>query len=239
MYVIPAVDVLDGRVVRLRQGRYDDVTIYADDPAEMVTSWADQGAPIVHVVDLAGARDGTGDQEMWAALGATGVPFQIGGGIRSLQTAETAIAAGAARVVLGTAAVWDPDLVGQIVSSVGSGQVVAAIDVRAGKATGAGWLDEGRDLSEVLSDLEAAGVSRALATGIATDGTLAGPDTGLLAEVTRRAPRLALIASGGVGALNDIAALAKLNVEAVIVGRALYDRKFSFAEAQRAAQARS
>jgi phosphoribosylformimino-5-aminoimidazole carboxamide ribotide isomerase len=235
MYVIPAVDVLDGRVVRLRQGRYDDVTVFADDPAVMLRSWGDQGARIVHVVDLAGARDGAGDREMWAKLGVTGVPFQVGGGIRTVETAEAAIAAGAARVVLGTAVVWEPEVVTAIVAAIGADRVVAAIDVRAGKATGAGWLDEGRDLADVLADLNAAGVIRALATGIATDGTLAGPDTALLADVIETAPDLALIASGGVGSLADISAVAELDVEAVIVGRALYDDKFSFAAASKVA----
>lgn len=235
MYVIPAVDVLDGKVVRLRQGRYDDVTVYAEDPARQLVSWAEQGAPIVHVVDLAGARDGKGDRAMWSKLGAAGVPFQIGGGIRTRGAAEAVLAAGATRVVLGTAAVWDPRVAAEIVRSVGADQVVAAIDVRAGKATGAGWLDEGRDLGVVLSDLAAAGVVRALATGIATDGTLAGPDTELLREVIATVPDMALIASGGVGTLEDIAVVATLNVEAAIVGRALYDDKFTYRQAAEAA----
>ena len=236
MYVIPAVDMLDGRVVRLRQGRYDEVTVYAEDPAEQLMSWGAQGAQIVHVVDLAGARDGTGDRTTWKRLGATGVPFQIGGGIRTLEAAAAVIAAGAARVVLGTAAVWDPELAARIVASVGADQVVAAIDVRGGKATGAGWLDEGRDLGDVLRDLREAGVVRALATGIATDGTLAGPDLALLEEVIALAPDLALIASGGVGSLEDVTTVATLDVEAAIVGRALYDGRFTFAEAARASE---
>ena len=231
MYVIPAVDMLGGKVVRLRQGRYDEVTVYAEDPAAQLLNWGNQGAEIVHVVDLAGAKDGNGDREAWHRLGGTGVPFQIGGGIRTRETAEAVIAAGAARVVLGTAAVWDPELAAAIVDAVGAERVVAAIDVRAGKATGAGWLDEGRDLGDVLDDLVDAGVVRALATGIATDGTLAGPDLDLLSDVIARAPSLALIASGGVGSLADISKVAKLDVEAAIVGRALYDEVFSFADA--------
>lgn len=237
MYVIPAVDVLDGKVVRLRQGRYDDVTVYSDDPAARVSSWADEGAQIVHVVDLAGARDGAGDRQLWKRLGAQATAFQIGGGIRTLADANAAIAAGASRVVLGTAAVWDPVLVGRIVAAVGEQQVVAAIDVREGRATGAGWLDDGRDLADVLRDLAEAGVVRVLATGIATDGTLAGPDTQLLQDVMSVAPGLSLIASGGVGTLGDISQIATLNVEAAIVGRALYDDKFTFAEAAVAAAA--
>lgn len=235
MYVIPAVDMLDGRVVRLRRGSYNDVTIYGDNPAEQLLAWGEQGARIVHVVDLAGARDGTGDEEALRRLGATGVPFQIGGGIRTREMAETAIAAGASRVVLGTAAVWEPERVAAIVAAVGAERVVAAIDVRGGKATGAGWLDEGRDLSDVVADLTRAGVVRALATGITTDGTLDGPDLDLLRRVIELAPNLRLIASGGVGRLGDLSTLSGLAVEAAIVGRALYDGRFTFAEASSAA----
>ncbi len=235
MYVIPAVDILDGQVVRLRQGRYDEVTVYDSDPAAKLKYWAEQGAPIVHIVDLAGARDGVCDRKMWRTLGDTGVRFQIGGGIRTLEAAEAVIEAGATRAVLGTAAVWEPQLAAEIVASVGADQVVAAIDVRDGKATGAGWLDDGRKLGDVLRDLVAAGVVRVLATGIATDGTLAGPDTQLLEDVMRMAPELELIASGGVGSLSDISKVAALEVEAAIVGRALYDNKFSYVEAAGAA----
>jgi phosphoribosylformimino-5-aminoimidazole carboxamide ribotide isomerase len=235
VYVIPAVDVLDGNVVRLHQGRYHEVTVYDDDPAVRVASWVEQGAPIVHVVDLAGARDGAGNRNLWRRLGQTGVPFQIGGGIRTLRDAEAAIVAGASRVVLGTAAVWDSAVMVAVVQSIGSDRVVAAIDVRDGRATGAGWLDGGRDLDQVLIDLVDSGVTRVLATGIARDGTLAGPDTDLLADVARVAPGLALIASGGVGSLDDVRELAVLGVEAVIVGKALYDGRFSYADAIAAA----
>jgi len=235
MYVIPAVDILDGKVVRLRQGRYDEVTVYAADPAAQVASWVDQGAPIVHVVDLAGARDGLGDRALWTMLGTRGVPFQIGGGIRTRDEAAAVIDAGASRVVLGTAAVWEPAVVSQIITAVGADQVVAAIDVRGGRATGAGWRDAGRDLPDVLGDLVEAGVVRVLATGIATDGTMAGPDTRLLDDVKAVAPSLSVIASGGVGTLDDIAMIVAHNVEAAIVGRALYDDKFTYAAAAAAA----
>lgn len=231
MYVIPAVDVLDGRVVRLRQGRYDDVTVYADDPAEMVRSWVDQGARIVHVVDLGGARDGAGDRALWRRLGSTGLPFQLGGGIRSRTDAEELMAAGASRAVLGTAAVWDTEVVQEVVEAVGSEAVVAAVDVRQGRATGAGWRDEGRDVEAVVADLVTAGVGRALVTGISGDGMLTGPDTSILETVRAVAPQMALIASGGVGSLDDLVAVAELRVEAAIVGRALYDDRFTFADA--------
>lgn len=232
MYVIPAVDVLGGKVVRLRQGRYEDVTVYGDDPAELLRSWSDQGARIVHVVDLAGARDGNGDRSLWRKLGATGLPFQLGGGIRSREDAEELLQSGATRAVLGTAAVWDADVVADIVGSVGADAVVAAIDVRDGRATGEGWRDEGRDVGAVVRGLVNAGVGRALVTGIAGDGMLSGPDTSVIDTVRSIAPDMALIASGGVGALEHLAGLAQTRLEAVIVGRALYDGRFTFAEAE-------
>ncbi len=235
MDVIPAVDVLDGKVVRLRQGRYDDVTVYNDDPLAMVASWVSRGAGMVHVVDLAGARDGVGNHELWRRLGDTGLPFQLGGGIRTRQHVEALLSAGAKRAVLGTTAVWDAGELGEIIGAVGAEAVVAAIDVREGRATGAGWRDDGRDLAIVIRDLAKAGAVRALVTGIAGDGMLTGPDVRLLREVQGLAPGLALIASGGVGSLEDIAAVAAQEVEAAIVGRALYDGRFSFAEAQQAA----
>ena len=122
-----------------------------------------------------------------------------------------------------------------VVAAVGPSRVVAAIDVRDGKATGAGWLDAGRELGPVLRDLVDAGVVRALATGISQDGTLQGPDTALLDQVAAVAPELALIASGGVGSLADITRVAQKGVEAAIVGRALYDGRFTFEEATAAA----
>ncbi len=235
MDIIPAVDVLDGKVVRLRQGRYDDVTVYADDPVAAVASWVGEGARIVHVVDLAGARDGRGDRALWERLGAAGLPFQLGGGIRTGNDVADLLAAGARRAVLGTTAVWDTETLAAIVESVGSEAVVAAVDVRAGKATGAGWRDDGRDLPRVLRDLVANGAVRALVTGIAGDGMLTGPDTGLMRTVQEIAPELSLIASGGVGSLDDVREVAALGVEGAIVGRALYDGRFSFADAQQAA----
>jgi phosphoribosylformimino-5-aminoimidazole carboxamide ribotide isomerase len=231
MDVIPAVDVLDGRVVRLRRGSYDDVTVYGDDPVAQAASWLAAGAAMVHLVDLAGARDGTHDVGLWRALGAAGLTFQVGGGIRTAGTARNAVVAGAARVVVGTAAVWEPAVLGEICAAVGAGKVVAAVDVRAGRATGAGWRDEGRSLADVLADVAAAGVVRALVTGIDRDGTMEGPDVALLAEAARLAPGMALIASGGVGALGHLEALAATPVEAVIVGRALYEGAFTIGEA--------
>ncbi len=225
--IIPAVDVLDGRVVRLHQGDYRQVTAYGADPLLAASQWIDEGADLVHVVDLEGARSGSTDFGLWDRLGAAGLPFQAGGGIRTSAAARSVLSAGAKRVVMGTAAVWDP----AVLSEVGP-DVVAAVDVRGEVATGAGWLDEGRDLGSVLGALAAAGVFRLLVTGIGRDGTLRGPDVDLTKRVAAD-ERFSIIASGGVGTLVDLDSLVELGCEAVVVGRALYEGRFTLAEARR------
>ncbi len=230
MELIPAIDVLDGAVVRLRQGRADDVTVYGDDPSSQLRTWAEEGASLVHVVDLSGAIAGSWNHNLWEALGRTGVAFQAGGGIRSLDAAVETIAAGAARVVLGSTVVWDPALLTSIVTRVGADRVVAAIDVRDGMAVGAGWTDAGQPLDRVLDQLAAAGVVRALVTGIAGDGMLTGPAFDLLGHSIDRLPDVAIIASGGVGTLDDLRLLRSLPLDGVIVGRALYEGAFTVRE---------
>ena len=235
MLVIPAVDVLDGAVVRLFQGDYDDVTIYDDQPAIVASRWVARGASIVHVVDLEGARSGTPSPRMWRDFGDAGTPFQVGGGIRDAASAELAIRSGASRVVIGSAAVHDTAALAAIVEAVGDGAVVAAIDVRAGRAVGSGWLDGGVTLPVVVERVVGAGVGTALVTGIERDGALDGPNTEILETVREIAPDLSLIASGGVGSLDDLAMLRDNGYEAAIVGRALYEKRFSLEEAIKAA----
>lgn len=231
MELIPAVDVLGGRVVRLLRGDYDEVTVYDHDPVARAGRWIEAGAPIVHVVDLDGARRGHSDGELWQALGAAGVRFQVGGGIRDCETAERAVAAGAARVVMGTTAVWDPSVLAEVVTALGSERVVAALDVMGGRATGAGWRDEGRWLGTVVADAVGAGVRRVLATGIGRDGTMEGPDLDVISEIRSVAPELAIQGSGGVGTLEDLRTFVTAGVEGAIVGRALYEGRFTVAQA--------
>ncbi len=234
MDLIPAVDVLRGKVVRLRQGRESEVTIYGDDPAAQIRTWNGLGASLVHVVDLAGAIEGTWNGNLWRTLGATGVRFQAGGGIRSPETATATIAAGADRVVLGSTAVWSPSILAGIIDAVGPTQVVAAVDVRNGRAMGTGWTDRGKPLEEVLDQLAIAGVTRALITGISGDGMMSGPAFELLQHCTDRLPDLAIIASGGVGTLHDLRRLRSLPLDGVIVGRAFYEGAFTWPEAVQA-----
>lgn len=226
MEVIPAVDVLDGKVVRLLRGDYSRVTEYGSDPVAAARKWLEEGAERVHVVDLEGAREGDPDYSLWEALGTAGVPFQAGGGIRTPEIAERVLDLGAQRVVMGTAAVWHPERLAGL-----GERCVAAVDVRGDKATGAGWLDEGRSLESVLDGLAEAGVPRLLVTGIGRDGTLEGADVDLTRRVVEDG-RFRVIASGGVGTLSDLDPLAALGCEAVVVGRALYDRRFTLAEAR-------
>ncbi|MFO7548577.1 MAG: 1-(5-phosphoribosyl)-5-[(5-phosphoribosylamino)methylideneamino] imidazole-4-carboxamide isomerase [Acidimicrobiia bacterium] len=227
LQIIPAVDVLEGRAVRLLRGDYDQVTVYADDPVEQAILWRSQGAGLVHVVDLEGARGGAPDLGLWQSLAEAGVPFQVGGGLRTADQARAALAAGASRVVMGTAAVWRPD----VLAAVGDpARVVAAVDVRDGAATGAGWVDEGREMGAVLADLARYGVERLLVTGIGRDGTMEGPDVELLAAAVADG-RFAVLASGGVGDLEDLRTVAALGCEAAVVGRALYEGRFSLSEA--------
>lgn len=229
--VIPAVDVLDGSVVRLMRGAYDEVKVYGSDPVATVQGWHDNGAGLVHVVDLSGARSGKTDLALVRRLGEAGCRFQIGGGLRTVDAVEAVLAAGARRVVVGTAAVFEPTVLRAMRHAVGSEAIVAALDVRDGRARGSGWEDAGEDLEIVIQRVLNAGVTRALVTGISTDGTMEGPDLEVLRAVAHVAPQMRLIGSGGVGTLADLVQLASLGIEAAIVGKAFYEGRFTFAEA--------
>ena len=230
--LIPAIDILDGSVVRLLKGDYGAVTRYDGDPVEVARDFLAQGATLLHVVDLDAARGRSRNLAAIRALGAAGVPFQAGGGVRAADDAEVTMDAGALRVVVGSALVDTDGPAEAIVERVGAQHVVAAIDVADGRARGSGWLDAGTPTSDVVRRVSDLGVPTALITGIDRDGTLEGPDTGLLEQVAHIAPDLALIASGGVGSLDDLAMLAdETRCEAAIVGRALYERRFNVVEA--------
>jgi len=229
MFVIPAVDVLDGKVVRLLRGSFAEVTVYGHDPVAVAAGWIEGGADLVHLVDLEGARSGRPDRSLWQRFAAAGIPFQVGGGIRDAATARSALDMGAARVVLGTAAVWNP----QILSEVGNPErVMAAVDVAGGEARGEGWEEKGLSLEDVLAGLQTNCVNRMLVTSISRDGTMAGPDLTLIQRVKQLAPEMALIASGGVGELSDLRKLADAGCEAAIVGRAIYENRFTLEEAR-------
>ena len=232
MVIIPAVDVLDGEVVRLLRGSFERTTRYGSDPIAAALSWVEAGADLVHVVDLEGARTGDPNPALWAQLAQAGVPFQVGGGIRRAEIARQALEAGARRVVMGSAAVEQASELARV------GQperVIAALDVADGAARDRAWVGSGRAWREVLAGLKEAGVVRVMVTAIDRDGTLSGPDWDMLDEVQEVSSGIGLIASGGIGRLADISRLAGRGFEAVVIGRALYENRFSLAEAIAAA----
>lgn len=233
----PAIDLRDGRAVRLVQGDFARATVFNEDPVDQARSFREAGATALHVVDLDGALEGA---PVHAALVASiaaqfGGSVQVGGGLRSRAAIETALATGAQRVVVGTAALSDADLLAWAVDRLGDGLVVA-VDARAGKVATHGWTRvTDRDTVEVAGELLATGVRHLLYTDIGRDGMLGGPNRAALRRLAMAAPPLKVIASGGVSSLEDLRALRALdlpNLSGVIVGRALYEGRFTVAEAK-------
>jgi phosphoribosylformimino-5-aminoimidazole carboxamide ribotide isomerase len=235
MDLYPAIDLRGGRCVRLYQGDYGRETVYGDDPVAQARAFADAGAAWIHVVDLDGARTGEGlNREAITRIARdVDVPVQTGGGVRDEATADALFAAGVSRVVLGTAALEQPDLVRRLAAR---HPVAVGLDARGREVAVRGWEEgSGRDLLEVAAGFADAGVAALVVTEIGRDGTLAGPDLDGLGEVLA-ASLLPVIASGGVGTLDDLVALAGLGadgrtLEGVIVGRAIYEGAFSVPEA--------
>ncbi len=227
MIVIPAIDLKDGKCVRLRQGKMWEETVFSDYPEEMAERWYALGAERIHVVDLDGAHEGTpiNREAIRAITSAVPVPIQLGGGIRDLQTVEAYLEQGIRWVVIGTAALRDPDFVFEAAERF-PGSIILGIDGRGGKVAIEGWTEEvGVSPSELAKHFEPAGVSAIVYTDILRDGMKTGPNIQATAAVAR-STSIPLIASGGISDLSDIMkvmVLEKLGVIGVITGRALYD----------------
>jgi phosphoribosylformimino-5-aminoimidazole carboxamide ribotide isomerase len=238
LILYPAIDIRDGKAVRLIQGDYERETAYDDDPVVAARRWADGGARWLHVVDLDGARAGepVNLEHVRRIVAAVGVPVQLGGGLRDSKKVEQAFSSGVERVVLGTAAVRDPEMAAAIAAAHGD-RVVASVDARSGKVAADGWTESSHlGTAEVVAALSGHGIRRFVYTPVDFDGLMEGPDLGSLGEVAKTTDA-ELIYSGGVGSLDDLRSLARLGLEnlgGVIVGRALYERRFSVAEAQAA-----
>ena len=231
MNLFPAIDLLAGRVVRLRQGDYADTTFYGDDPVRTATGFADEGATWVHMVDLDAARSGVATNRsviaaVAAALGGR-ARLQVGGGVRTVGDARELAAAGVSRVVMGSAAVENPPLVGEVSRHL---EVAVGLDHRGGTVATHGWTQSaGVSLADMFGMFPSAAAF--VITDIARDGMLAGPDIEGLAEAARLSPA-PVVASGGVGTLDDLRALARIPALAgVIVGKALYENRFTVSEA--------
>ena len=239
MIVYPAIDLRGGRCVRLLRGDYERETVYGDDPVAVARGFAAAGARWLHVVDLDGARAGRPVQaELVAAIcAAVPIPVQVGGGLREGAAVEAALAAGAARVVLGTVAVADPERAAAICRS-HPGRVAIGLDAREGRLRVAGWT-EGAETTATAGAARAAGLGAAaiVYTDIARDGMLGGPDLDGTRAVARAAGGVPVIASGGIGTLADVRAVAALGVAGVIIGRALYTGAVRLADALAVTQA--
>ncbi|NPE61023.1 1-(5-phosphoribosyl)-5-[(5-phosphoribosylamino)methylideneamino]imidazole-4-carboxamide isomerase [Dickeya dadantii] len=237
--IIPALDLIDGQVVRLHQGDYGQQRQYGSDPLPRLQDYQQQGASVLHLVDLTGAKDPSARQIplLKTLLAGVSVPVQVGGGIRTEQDVEALLAAGASRVVIGSTAVKQPALVQQWFTRYGADALVLALDVRI-DADGvkniaiSGWQENsGITLEDTVERYLPFGLKHVLCTDISRDGTLQGSNVELYREISARYPQVAFQASGGIGSLADIAALRGSGVQGVIVGRALLEGKFNVTEA--------
>ena len=237
--IIPAIDLIDGCVVRLHQGNHGARRDYGQDPLVRLQRYQASGAQLLHIVDLTGAKDPKARQIplLRELLGSLSIPVQTGGGIRSADDVRSLLDAGAARVVVGSAAVKRTDEVAGWMKIFGADKLVLALDVRINKAGNAevavsGWQENsGVLMDDLIRAFEPSGLRYVLTTDISKDGTLAGPNTALYAKLAQTFPNIDFQASGGIGSLDDIRAVSHTGAAGVIVGRALLEGKFTLEEA--------
>lgn len=232
MEVIPAIDLKEGRCVRLLQGDFDKETVFSTEPAAVARRWQDAGAPRIHVVDLDGAASGQprNAEAVAQILQSVDIPIQLGGGVRNMETLKNWLVRGVQRVVLGTAAVEDPGLLTEACNRFGDA-VIAGVDARDGKVAASGWTRTTEvDAISFIERLGELGARRIVYTDIATDGMLKGPNLESVRQITSRTP-LPIIASGGVSTIQNLLSLNTLGVEGAIVGRALYTGDLDLREA--------
>ena len=237
--IIPALDLIDGQVVRLYQGDYAQKTLYSDNPIAQFQDYVTQGAEQLHLVDLTGAKDPSKRQTklIGEIIAAVKCPIQVGGGIRSEQDVADLLAVGANRVVIGSTAVKEPELVKGWFRKYGADKFVLALDVNINdqgekQIAVSGWQENsGVSLEALINDFREVGLQYVLCTDISRDGTLAGSNVDLYREVCEAFPEVNFISSGGIGSLEDVDALKGTGVGGVIIGRALLEGKFNVAEA--------
>lgn len=236
MLIIPAIDIRNGKCVRLVQGDYSRETVYSDSPSEQAMKWQDGGAKFIHLVDLDGAKAGNiVNLDAVAKICRTvKVPTELGGGIRTVGDAEKALAAGVSRVIIGTTACENPELVSEMINKFGAEKIVIGIDAKNGKAAVKGWLESsGIDAVELAVSMAKLGVKKIIYTDISTDGMLSGPNLKATSALCDKVPSCGIISSGGISCADNIKRLMELerpNLEAVIVGKALYDGRVSLKE---------
>jgi len=234
--ILPAIDLRGGRVVRLREGDFARETSYSDDPAAVAIAFADAGARWLHVVDLDAARTGrsVNGEAVTAIIGAVGerVQIEVAGGLRDRAAVDRALSSGAARAVVGTAAIADPAFAADLVATHGADRIAVAIDVRDGQAIGHGWADGhvGVEARTAIDELTAAGVTTFEVTAIDRDGLLSGPDVALYRTLVATTDAT-VIASGGIATLDHLRELREIGCAGAIVGRAIYEGQIGIAEA--------
>lgn len=234
--LIPAIDILGGKCVRLEQGDYSRETVYSDNPVSQALKWRDEGAEIIHIVDLDGAKSGlpVNIDVIEKMIKAVGIPCEIGGGIRTYENAANLADVGAARVIFGTAAIQNPEIIQKFLQKYPE-KTVLGIDAKNGMVAVKGWLElhsvTARELAAKFAEM---GVIRFIYTDIATDGMLAGPNYREISDFCDNVPKAAVIASGGISSVDNIMKLAELgkpNLEGAIVGKALYSGKINLKDA--------
>ena len=221
MILLPAIDLYGGKAVRLVKGDYAQMTVYSEDPASVAEHFKSLGAEYVHVVDLEGAKDGTTPNlETVRAIVRVGLPVEVGGGIRSMETVKRYLDLGVDRVILGTAAVHDRAFLEQALAEAGD-RVAVGVDIKDGRVAVSGWTQTAMPYGEFLCDLEALGVSTVIVTDISKDGLLLGANHDLYGELVAKYA-FRVVASGGVSSLDDVARLKRAGVWGAIVGKAYY-----------------
>ena len=238
MLILPAIDILDGKCVRLFQGDYSKETVYSSSPVEMAKQWELQGAEFIHLVDLDGAKEGKPINlaSIKDICKNVSVPCELGGGIRSFFDAEQALSTGVSRVILGTAACKNEDLVFELINKYGAEKIVIGIDAKNGKVAIEGWLENSSiDAFQLAVKFAKKGVKRFIYTDISRDGALIGPNFESVTQFCISVPDCNVIASGGVGNVNHVIKLKQIaekycNLEGVIIGKALYDNKICLKE---------
>ena len=235
MHLYPAIDIKEGRCVRLCQGRFDQVRIYSDSPAAIARLWEEQGASYLHLVDLDGALKGRSVNAacIREIVQSVSIPVQLGGGIRSLADMEEALALGVARAIIGTKAVEEPQLLQEAVRRFGAEAVAAGIDAKDGRVAVHGWEQVSeRTASELALQMKEMGVRTIIYTDIARDGMLNGPNIAATKALSK-ATGLHIIASGGVSGADDLRRLRDAGIYGAIIGKALYEKRIDLAQAVR------
>ena len=223
MNIFPAIDLIDGKAVRLVRGDYNQMTVYSNDPVSVAKNFASCGAKYLHVVDLEGARDGSTPniETVKSLIRESGLLVEIGGGIRSMDTIKKYVDAGAFRVIIGTAAVTDPDFLDAALATYGD-KIAVGVDIREGMVAIKGWTETSSlDCFDFCDRLQNKGVSTVICTDISKDGLLGGTNISLYSEMAKRFS-LNIIASGGVSTLDDVQTLTNMRLYGAILGKALY-----------------